>query len=46
MFGAADPNGATIVVNTSASGFSVGPPVVESWPWTISRPQITHTHGS
>src|SRR6202020_2364862 len=46
MLGAAAPNGATIVVNTSASGFSVGPPVVESWPWTISRPQITHTQGS
>src|SRR3984957_19975304 len=46
MLGAAEPNGATIVVNTIASGLSVGPPGVDRWPWTISRPQISQTHGS
>src|ERR1700743_485511 len=44
MLGAAEPNGATIVVNTIASGLSGGPPGRAPWPGELSRPQNTHTH--
>src|SRR5947209_16466332 len=44
--GCALPNSAKIVVKMTGSGFHVGPPVVVSLRWTISRPQISHDHGS
>ena len=44
--GAALPNRAKIVVKITVSGFQVGPPVVWSFRWTISRPHTSHDHGS
>ncbi len=44
--GAACPNGANAVVNTTGNGFHVGPPVVCRLMWTISRPHTIHAHGS
>ena len=44
--GCALPNGAKIVVKMTGSGFHVGPPVVCSLKWTISRPQTSQAHGS
>ena len=45
-FGCAEPNSANTVVKITGSGFQLEPPAMCSCPWRISRPQISHDHGS
>ena len=43
---AIDPKGAASDVTTTGSGFHDGPSIVLRSPWTTSRPQMIHAHGS
>ena len=45
-FGAAEPNGASSIVNRTGSGFHDGPPVVTRCMCSTWRPQITHDQAS
>ena len=40
------PNSENGAVKSTGNGFHDGPPVVTSSPWAISRPQMSHAHGS